>query len=52
MHADASDIDAFVDLLAADVPRDRMLVTLVGAVIGTHGGPGVVGVAWIEPEPE
>ena len=50
MHGDASDIDAFVDMLAADVPRDRMLVTLVGAVIGTHGGPGVVGVAWIEPD--
>jgi DegV family protein with EDD domain len=49
MHGDASDIDKFVDMVASDVPRDHMLVGLVGAVIGTHGGPGVVGVAWIEP---
>jgi DegV family protein with EDD domain len=49
MHGDASDIDTFIDLVAGDVPRDNMLVGLVGAVIGTHAGPGVVGVAWIEP---
>jgi DegV family protein with EDD domain len=49
MHGDASDIDKFVDLIAPTVPRDKMLIGLVGAVIGTHGGPGVVGVAWIEP---
>jgi fatty acid-binding protein DegV len=49
MHGDASDIDTFVDLVAAAVPRENMLVGLVGAVIGTHAGPGVVGVAWIEP---
>jgi DegV family protein with EDD domain len=49
MHGDASDIDTFVDLVAPSVPRDHMLVGLVGAVIGTHAGPGVIGVAWIEP---
>jgi len=49
MHGDAADIDKFIDLVAVAVPRDKMLVGLVGAVIGTHAGPGVVGVAWIEP---
>jgi DegV family protein with EDD domain len=49
MHGDAVDIDKFVDLVAVALPRDKMLVGLVGAVIGTHAGPGVVGVAWIEP---
>lgn len=49
MHGDATDIDRFVDLVAPGVPRDKMLIGLVGAVIGTHAGPGVVGVAWIEP---
>ncbi len=48
MHGDASDIDKFVDLVAAEVARDQILVGLVGAVIGTHAGAGVVGVAWIE----
>lgn len=49
MHGDASDIDRFIDLVAPTVPKDKMLVGLVGAVIGTHAGPGVIGVAWIEP---
>ena len=49
MHGDAADIDKFIDLVATVVPRDKMLVGLVGAVIGTHAGPGVVGVTWIEP---
>lgn len=50
MHGDASDIDRFADMVAVAVPRDHMLIGLVGAVIGAHAGPGVVGVAWIEPE--
>ncbi|HEX3539255.1 MAG TPA: DegV family protein [Acidimicrobiales bacterium] len=49
MHGDASDIDKFIDLVAVAVSRDQMLVGLVGAVIGTHAGAGVIGVAWIEP---
>jgi DegV family protein with EDD domain len=51
MHGDAPDIDKFIDLVAPAVPRDDMLVGLVGAVIGTHAGPGVVGVAWIAASP-
>jgi DegV family protein with EDD domain len=46
MNGDASDIDEFVEMLSASVPRDRMLVSWVGPVIGTHAGPGVVGCAW------
>jgi len=49
MHGDAADIDKFIDMVATAVPREHLLIGLVGAVIGTHGGPGVVGVAWIEP---
>ena len=49
MHGDASDIDRFIDLVAVAVRRDKMLVGLVGAVIGTHAGAGVIGVAWVEP---
>jgi DegV family protein with EDD domain len=46
MHGDAPDIDEFVALLSPAVPRDRMLISWVGPVIGTHAGPGVVGCAW------
>jgi fatty acid-binding protein DegV len=46
MHGDAEDIDAFVAQLSEVVPRDRVLVGWVGAVIGSHTGPGVIGLAW------
>lgn len=49
MHGDAADIDRFTDMVTPGVPKDKIIVGLVGAVIGTHAGPGVVGVAWIEP---
>ncbi len=49
MHGDASDFDDFVEMVASAVPRDRVLVGLVGPVIGTHAGPGVVGCAWATP---
>jgi DegV family protein with EDD domain len=46
MHGDASDIDEFVTMVSGAVPKDRMLISWVGPVIGTHAGPGVVGCAW------
>lgn len=45
--ADAADFDAFLELLA-DVPSaSARLVGDIGPVIGTHAGPGAVGVAWL-----
>ena len=49
MHADAKDIDEFLDLLEPDHPRDSVHVGLIGPVIGTHGGPGTIGVCWVAP---
>ena len=48
MHGDAPDIDEFLDELVETVgrPREQMLVADVGAVIGTHAGPRVIGVAY------
>jgi len=46
MNGDASDIDNFIGMLSATVPRERMLISSIGPVIGTHAGPGVVGCAW------
>lgn len=50
MHGDASDMDRFLEMLAPAVPAPGLVLGWVGAVIGTHTGPGVVGVAWMEPE--
>ncbi len=49
MHGDAADIDKFVALIGPAVPPQGIVMGWVGAVIGTHAGPGVVGVAWIQP---
>lgn len=47
MSGAADDVDQLIDLLAADFPRDQIIVGEIGAVIGTHGGPGVVGVSYV-----
>lgn len=45
-HAAAGDIGGLIELVAADFDRDKILVTFIGPVIGTHAGPGTVGVCF------
>jgi DegV family protein with EDD domain len=47
MHGDAPDIDDFLDLLAPKYDRTDIRVGLIGAVIGAHGGPRVVGACFL-----
>jgi DegV family protein with EDD domain len=47
VHGQAPDLDELLDLLGATVPRDDILVGDVGAVIGTHAGPRVIGVTYL-----
>jgi DegV family protein with EDD domain len=47
MHGDAPDVDEFLDLLDSHFPRDEIVVNDIGAVIGTHAGPRVMGVAYL-----
>ena len=46
VHAAAADVDRFLDLVSADFDRSRILVSFIGPVIGTHAGPGTVGVCY------
>ncbi len=46
-HAAAVDLDPFLDMLAGVFPRENTLVNYLGPVIGTHGGPGCLGVAYL-----
>jgi DegV family protein with EDD domain len=48
--AQAPDIDEFVDMLAATVPRNEIEFGTIGPVIGTHAGPRTIGVGWVDPE--
>jgi DegV family protein with EDD domain len=45
LHADCSDIDLFVELLAP-YHTDDIVIGEIGPVIGTHGGRGTIGVAF------
>ncbi len=45
VHGNAPDVDHFVDQVRELVPDIEPLVALAGPVIGTHAGPGVIGVA-------
>ncbi|MBT7430221.1 MAG: DegV family protein, partial [Ilumatobacter sp.] len=47
MHADCSDVDAFVDMLRPYYDGE-IVVGEIGPVIGTHGGRGTIGVAFHE----
>src|SRR5437588_673111 len=46
MHGDAPDLDEFIEMLEPLVARERMVVGDIGAVIGAHAGPRVIGVAY------
>lgn len=48
-HGFAPDLDEMLNLLADRHPRDEIRVGHIGPVIGTHGGPRVMGVTWLDP---
>jgi DegV family protein with EDD domain len=46
MHADAPDFQDLLLMLDEFAPADGILITKIGAVIGTHSGPRAVGVTF------
>jgi DegV family protein with EDD domain len=44
---EAPDVDEFLDLIADRYPRDQIRTGTIGAVIGTHGGPRLVGICYL-----
>lgn len=49
MHAEADDIDEFLDMLGDEYDRSSIHVDLIGPVIGTHAGRGTIGCCWLVP---
>jgi DegV family protein with EDD domain len=47
-HGNAPDVDEFLDLIAERFPRDQIRMGKVGAVIGTHGGPRIIGICYVK----
>ena len=46
-HGFAPDLEEMLALLDPIVPRAQVRVGVIGPVIGTHGGPRVMGVTWV-----
>ncbi len=46
VHGAAADLDAFLDRVATHVPRSEVVVGDLGPVVGTHTGPGTIGVIY------
>jgi len=46
VHGEAPDVERVIELLAPQIPRDRIIVSDLGAVIGTHAGAGTIGIAF------
>jgi fatty acid-binding protein DegV len=48
IHGACSDVATLEDLVK-DIPTQfPIIVTDIGPVVGTHGGPGIIGLTWIE----
>jgi DegV family protein with EDD domain len=47
-HGLAPDVEQMLELLGAVVPRESIATSLIGPVIGTHGGPRVMGITWLD----
>jgi len=46
LNGAASDLDQLLDMLADVYPRDQIIIGDMGAVIGSHTGPGTLGVTY------
>jgi DegV family protein with EDD domain len=44
----APDVEEFMDVIADVVPRDQFRRSTIGPVIGTHGGPRMIGLTWLQ----
>jgi fatty acid-binding protein DegV len=48
VHGASSEV-ATLEGLAKDIAtQNAIIVTDMGPVVGTHGGPGIIGLCWIE----
>lgn len=43
----APDVQEFIDLISEVVPADNFTRSTIGPVIGTHGGPRMIGLTWL-----
>jgi DegV family protein with EDD domain len=49
-HGCSEDVEELIELLAPRYPREKLKVWTIGPVIGSHGGPRVLGLVWHDPK--
>jgi len=49
-HASSPHLETLLTLIAAIDVTHPVVVADIGPTIGTHGGPGIIGLAWLEAE--
>ncbi|HUX05454.1 MAG TPA: DegV family protein [Acidimicrobiales bacterium] len=47
VHGDAHDLEGFIDTVRQIPTEHPLIVTDMGPVVGTHGGPGIVALCWV-----
>lgn len=45
----APDVEDMLELLSPRYSRDEIRVGVIGPTIGTHAGPRVLGLTWLDP---
>lgn len=50
VHSNATDLDEFKALAAPTLDLTGVRYGMIGPVIGTHGGAGIMGACWVTPE--
>lgn len=48
VHGDSSEVHALEALVADIAVEFPLIIADMGPTVGTHGGPGIIGVAWLE----
>jgi DegV family protein with EDD domain len=48
-HGCSQDVEELIELLSPRYSRDQITVWTIGPVIGSHGGPRVLGLVWHDP---
>ncbi len=49
VHSNAPDLAEFLDIMRPSVDLDQVRLGMIGPVIGTHGGAGIMGACWVTP---
>ncbi|MGH9020894.1 MAG: DegV family protein, partial [Acidimicrobiales bacterium] len=49
VHGDAPDVDAFAQSVADIACNNPLVISDIGPVVGTHAGPGIIGLCWAQP---